>query len=461
MVSLWCADPVTRDDLASLIDSSLSLIDWLELADGSSGQLLYRGSTVVDTAENANLYRRDLLYTVEYPTMVFRTSSAMLFGCGNLADEVAAVPGSSNAAGEGAVPLLGAIRFDAWYDPQDVIDQQCAAALSSGAWTDRLPPNAVLTGTGVAWPLADQQTLDAEIETAVGAGLAFWAFDSYLPTDGLSRALSLYLTSSLREKLQFCMLGQSSNWADPQTTSGYSAVLQRDVAMMAEAGYLTVLNGRPVYFVLDASAEQLALLPQGGVAGAIAIVRQEAIIRGVGDPYIVWLSGAALQDFDNVAVARAVGADAAGAYACPRLSGSPQPYAALVAATEQDWQNRAAAGYSMVATAMTGWDQRPLIETPQPFYPLPSGSSNLNYYESGTPADIASHVLQLRDFTILNSAACPSGLGLIYAWNELVEGGWIMPTRGDGGSDTLRTDALKLCLANWQPSPETSAMIIA
>jgi hypothetical protein len=458
-VSLWCNDPITRDALASLIDGALSLVDWLEFADGSSGQLRYHGSTVVDTAENASLYRRDLTYSVDYPTVLFANSTAMLFGIGDI-DHVAAGPPVAEVP-EGATPLLGAIRFDAWYDPQDVIDQQCASALSSPNWINRLPPNANVNGAEVTWPLADQMTFDAEIRAATAAGLSYWAFDSYQPADGLSRALNLYLSSSLRSAVQFCMLGQSSNWADPTTTSGYSVALQRDVSMMSETGYLTVLGGRPVYFVLDADDQQLALLPAGGVARAIATVREQAVGQGLGDPYVIWLSGAALADFDNVAVAQDVGADAAGAYACPRLSGAPQPYSSLVASTEQDWVSRGSAGLSMVATAMTGWDQRPLIAAPQPFYPLPADTSILNYYESGDAGTIAAHISRLRGFIVANPIACRSGLGLVYAWNELVEGGWLMPTYGASGSDDSRVQALQLCSESWGSSPDLQATFIA
>ena len=442
-VTLWCADPGSRDQVTSLVDSTLSQVDWLALSDGSCARLLYKGTNVTDASEKGDLYRRDLTYMTEFPTIVQQTVAAMVFGTTNISLGIG--PLSSAPA---AFPLLGAIRFDAWYDPTDVIDQQCAAALSGAKWLSRLPPNALVeSGGSVSWPLATQAIMDVEIMAAVEAGIDFWAFDAYKPNDGLSRALSLYLSSPRRASLRFCMLGQSSAWADPTTSDGYSSTFHRDIGMMSEAGYVQVANGRPLYFVLDANAASLGSLPSGGVGAAITTIRTRAMAAGAGNPYIIWLSGAALADYDNTAAAIAAGADAAGAYATPRYTGTTQSYAALTETVATDWQQRMAKGFPMVPTAMTGWDQRPLIENPQPFYPLPPTLTDAEYYQSGTPAEIAAHVASMAAEIMAFPSTCPAGVGLIYAWNELAEGGWLMPTYTRTGPDQARVSALGNALA--------------
>ena len=331
-VSTWCDKPLTRDALAAAIDLSFSSLTWVPFADGSAGLLSYLETIESDTSENANLYRRDLLYRIEYPTIISRVVPAMMFG-------IVARPGGSITSVP-RTPILGAIRFDAWYDPTDTIDQQCAAALTDKQWSDRWPPNAVASGGTLTWPAATQTTIDAEIEAAIAAGLDFWAFDSYAPNDGLTAALTLYLSSSHRPSLRFCMLGQASNWADPTTADGYAPTLARDVALMGEAGYLTVEAERPIYLVLDGSAAQLAALPEG-VAGAIAKVRSLAAAAGGANPYIVWLSAAPLSEYDNTLAAQAYGADAAAAYACPGGPTGETSYATLVSTAENDWAARA------------------------------------------------------------------------------------------------------------------------
>lgn len=445
MIAVWCPTPAGRDLLAACIDNSLSNIDWFDLPDGTVARLQYRDTFETDASENASLYRRNLDYLVEYPTTLTMTGAQMLFGVGTLAGTGPEIGFSCILPpAKLAVPPLGAVRFDAWYEPTNIIDQQCAAALSSTLYQDRLPPNASIVNGLASWPRATQATIDAEIAAALQAGLSFWAFDSYQPSDTLTLALQLYLSSSLRTRLRFCMLGQTSNWGEGGQDQ---PSLLRDIMMMTQPGYMTVLDNRPLYLVLDSSSQQTAGLPAGGVPAAIALVRQQVQAAGGANPYVVWLSGAALSDYSNIAAARLAGADASGAYAVPRLNGSEQPYASLTAAARGDWQERSATGFPMVPTAMCGWDQRPLIATPQSFYSTPSEQSLDDFYDRPTNTAVGSHVVEMVDYLVTNQTACPAQVGLIYAWNELAEGGWLMPTYTPDGPDAGRVSAVGAALA--------------
>ena len=445
MIAVWCPTPAGRDLLASSVDNSLSGIDWFALPDGTVARLRYHDTYETDASENANLYRRNLDYVVEYPTTMVMTGPQMLFGVGTLSGTGPEVGFSCvTPSAPLVIPPLGAVRFDAWYDPANSIDQQCAAALSLPAFQSRLPPNATVTNGVASWPRATQATIDAEIVAALQAGLSFWAFDSFQPGDTLSLALQLYLSSSLRSRLRFCMLGQSSNWGSGGQDQ---PSLLRDISMMTQPGYMTVLGNRPLYLVLDASAAQTAGLPAGGVAAAISLVRQQVQAAGGGNPYVVWLSGAALADYSNVAAAQAAGADASGAYAVPRLDGSEQPYPSLTQAARADWAARGSTGFPMVPTAMSGWDQRPLIETPQPFYPISADLTVDNYYDAPSDAQLGAHVVEMVDYLVSQAPACPAQVGLIYAWNELAEGGWMMPTYTAAGPNMGRVAAVGAALA--------------
>ncbi len=79
-ITCWCPTPATRDVTASAIDLSLVGFQFIPLAGGSQGRLQYHGTLVFDQSQDALLYRRDLLYRVEYPTTVSALQSAMLFG---------------------------------------------------------------------------------------------------------------------------------------------------------------------------------------------------------------------------------------------------------------------------------------------------------------------------------------------------------------------------------------------
>lgn len=79
-ITCWCPTPAVRDTSASAIDLFLAGFQFIDLADGSQGRLQYCGTLVFDQSEDALLYRRDLLYDVEYPTIVTALQPAMLFG---------------------------------------------------------------------------------------------------------------------------------------------------------------------------------------------------------------------------------------------------------------------------------------------------------------------------------------------------------------------------------------------
>ena len=79
-ITAWCPSPATRDAVAIAIDPALAAITFIALPDGSAGRLRFASTTTFDQQEDAALYRRDLLYTVEYPTTLTALQPAMLFG---------------------------------------------------------------------------------------------------------------------------------------------------------------------------------------------------------------------------------------------------------------------------------------------------------------------------------------------------------------------------------------------
>jgi hypothetical protein len=79
-ITLWCPDPASRDAAAPVIDQALAGLNFVPLADGSYARLLFVGSSAQDNAADATLYRRDLIYSAEYPTTRAQMTPAMLFG---------------------------------------------------------------------------------------------------------------------------------------------------------------------------------------------------------------------------------------------------------------------------------------------------------------------------------------------------------------------------------------------
>jgi hypothetical protein len=65
-------------------DMAFDQMDFLLLADATQARIIYHNTVGYDQSQNALLYRRDLIYTVEYPTMTTAEQPSMLFGTSDL-----------------------------------------------------------------------------------------------------------------------------------------------------------------------------------------------------------------------------------------------------------------------------------------------------------------------------------------------------------------------------------------
>ncbi len=79
-VTAWCPTPTLRDAACGAIDDLFAATPFLTLADGSAARLRFTNTTTFDQSQDAALYRRDLVYSVEFPTMQTASQPAMLFG---------------------------------------------------------------------------------------------------------------------------------------------------------------------------------------------------------------------------------------------------------------------------------------------------------------------------------------------------------------------------------------------
>jgi len=76
----WCPSPIVRDIISSAVDQGMCQESFLTLADNTQARIQYRNSATYDQSQNALLYRRDLIYSIEYATIVTGNLPSMLFG---------------------------------------------------------------------------------------------------------------------------------------------------------------------------------------------------------------------------------------------------------------------------------------------------------------------------------------------------------------------------------------------
>lgn len=67
-LTVWADTPEHRDTTSQAVDLTLSATDYLPLPDSTGVRITYLSSRLDDATQKANLYRRDILFTVEYAT---------------------------------------------------------------------------------------------------------------------------------------------------------------------------------------------------------------------------------------------------------------------------------------------------------------------------------------------------------------------------------------------------------
>ena len=79
-ITVWAPNPVVRAQIASAIDVMMSDVRFINFPDGSCSSIPEgRGTYVDDVPQTENLFRRDLRYAIEYPTLKLQAQPPFLF----------------------------------------------------------------------------------------------------------------------------------------------------------------------------------------------------------------------------------------------------------------------------------------------------------------------------------------------------------------------------------------------
>jgi hypothetical protein len=359
-------------------------------------------------------------------------------------------------------PTVGAIRWDAWFAAGEY-----QRFLAPEQWHSRLPFYATVEAGNVVICSDTQETLDKEIEYASRAGLDYWAFVYYYPTswpgaDNYNYGLKLYLASRYKEHINFCLilqgwhLGPEQKWPE---TARYFAHL------FAESTYQTVLDGRPLVYMLYVPKTIELFGGSGAAKQALGLLREETLKAGLKNPYLV------AQVFDvneGSQYVQTLGFDAVGAYTSfgygarqiyplvatessndANETGSGYPYESLVRVNRDFWETCREAGLELVPTMNAGWDWRPRLadKTTADRYKKYSD----HWFSQPTPRQLAEHLDGALNWVVQNRMCVKAWSVLVYAWNESDEGGWLVPTRSEG---TARLDEVKKVLTKSKKAVE-------
>lgn len=74
-ITVWADTPAHRDAVAQPVDLVLATTKFLTMPDGFAARLIYKNSPISDSLQKTRLFRRDLIYLVEYATTQTETET--------------------------------------------------------------------------------------------------------------------------------------------------------------------------------------------------------------------------------------------------------------------------------------------------------------------------------------------------------------------------------------------------
>lgn len=329
-------------------------------------------------------------------------------------------------------PVIGAIRWDAWYGSGGVT-QAVEKSLGQPKYHYRLPWFAKLLGEDKVRIDGDSDEIMArEIDYASQAGLDYWAFLHYWEDSReLGIGLKRYLAAKEKRGVRYCLLEEGGR-LDKLGTSAWPKIVEH----FKSGDYQTVLGGRPLLLVY---VKTMAL-----GRNQWDELKRQTVEAGLNPPYLVLMGWDAAQDAKDMAE---LGFDAVSAYARGGAYSMEQPSYAeqgrlLKASLWDRWEKQRT---PCVTLASAGWDTRPRNERPPSWIrslvpepapdPTPfSEQKPLIDSVTATPEQLASHFLDAIQWTKAHRDLNVANTIIVYAWNEHDEGGWLQPTLAADGS---------------------------
>lgn len=317
---------------------------------------------------------------------------------------------------------LGAYYFPGWHSKSNYWNdlKGLPGSRSPGrAWPEREP----LLGH---YPEEEQWVAEKHIEWASSYGLTFFAYDWYWngrSTD-MNHALERYLSARNKSRLKFTLLW-ANHFGVPANLQQFSAMVDYWIEHYFQDPQYLRLEGKPVVFVFS----PLLLRDDAAKFGMSTrelfdLARAKAKAKGL--PGIYFVGSSAANSYWVKEYLPAHGYDAISAYRYPSrgfqgeyrgTEPAATSYAELTQGYRDQWQwmmQHSPLPYFVPMSA--GWDRRPW------------GSNTPHDQCSSTPESFRQMLVEARKVLERNPAKT-RGVGIIYAWNELGEGGYIEPTK--------------------------------
>lgn len=334
----------------------------------------------------------------------------------------------STAPKEKPSALAGAYYFDGWAgrsaragDPTQPWAKDAPTHLSQ-RMLEEFPEREPVWG----WRDDTQAVVERQIDLAADHGLGFFAFCWYWHDNGQAlnkkaikedckhTGLELYLKAKNNSRLKFCLLVANHQGYEIQGTAAWKQAADFWMPYLQHPQHVTV-GGKPLLIIFNSG---------GGDKDGFAYLQEAARKAGLPGVAIAGCGGAVPETgFTHTTRYNIVPGYRDGSKA--------QKYAVLVQAHQEAW--RGTREQPCIPEVTAGWDKRPW-EGPNGLDQAPGW-----YYPDRTPEQFAAFLRSALTWMDQHpEQTTAERLVLIYAWNELGEGGFIAPTKGDPEGQYLK-----------------------
>lgn len=325
----------------------------------------------------------------------------------------------------------GAYYFDGW---SDVNGMHLSERLKT-EFSTRMPP--------WGWMSNTVEIMEKQIELASGNGLDFFAFDWYYPEGKLKKtilnnALNLYLNAPNKKDLEFCLLvanheGYRIGYDD------WDEVKSQWISLFHEESYLKV-DGKPLVIIFSPDDLTKCMGGSSQVKQAFEQLRADAIKEGFAGVTIAGceqdIPNYRLKIAETCNIIKNEGYDFVTAYNYPVnyfAEGRGRMIHSFAEMADYHknfaWDFFASEINSMpyIPCVTCGFDKRPWEKSDNPH-------TWGWYYPDRTPEQVTALIADAGEWMEKNpQKTSKEKLVLFYAWNEIGEGGYIVPTLEDGG----------------------------
>jgi hypothetical protein len=269
------------------------------------------------------------------------------------------------------------------------------------------------------WHNHSRKAMEQQIDLAADNGITFLAFDWYwhdngraintkkIKQDRLHTGLNLYLKAKNQRRLKFCLLVANHQGFEINGPEAWKQAADFWMPYFKNPQYLLV-DGKPLVIIFNS---------KGGNQAGFAYMQEAAKKAG--------LPGVAI----------------AGCWESPREIGythlthynaiphweeglEEHKFQELVEYHESLWTGTQEQPY--IPCVVSGWDRRPRED------PKLANQKYCWYYPDRTPDAFQAHLQKAVDWMDKHpDQTTTERIVVVYAWNELGEGGYIIPTQGD------------------------------